>query len=142
MSLLALKQSECIEKILDDYNENVSSEEKVVIIEGEEYREEVVSEKDYCLWSSMKYIELTKLSKNSKNSKDSEFVDKALNFVMYLDPVSLVDKRLKSETQWDEFKEWDRRDIKRSMIEEFDPEGREKKRIISERNKGIKSWSG
>lgn len=113
-----LEESKCFEKILTDYSKNVSSKE------------------NYYFWANEKYQSLTKLLNNPKNS---QLVYKALNLVMYLDPVSLADKKLRQEVQWDDFFEWDRKDIKESMLEEFDPEGTEKKWVTYELNKGKKS---
>ena len=97
-------ESECIDKILTDYNQNVTSRD------------------DYYLWANQKYQNLTKLLSNQKNS---QLVYKALNFITYLDSCSIADKRLKKELQWGEFFEWDRDDIKKSLKEEFDPVGEE-----------------
>ena len=108
MSLIMCSESECIDKILTDYNQNVTSRD------------------DYYLWATKKYQNLTKLLSNQKNS---QLVYRALNFITYLDSCSIADKRLKKELQWDEFFEWDRDDMKRSLKEEFDPEGKEKKLI-------------
>ena len=108
MSLLMCSESECIDKILTDYNENVTSR------------------KDYYIWANKKYQALTKLLNNQKNS---QLVYKAFNFITYLDSVSIADKRLKHEVRWSNFFEWDRDEIKKSLIEEFDPDGKEKKLI-------------
>ncbi len=97
-------ESEIIDKILEDYEENVTSRQ------------------DYNIWASKKYLTVTKLLKNPKNS---QLVYKAMNFISFLDPVSIADKGLKSEKNWDEFFVWDRDDIKKSLKEEFDPEGKE-----------------
>jgi hypothetical protein len=117
MSLLMLEESECIEKILTDYNKNVLVRE------------------NYYLWANKKHQDLTDLLKNPKNA---QLVYKAVSFVMYLDPVSLADKKLKDETQWGDFSEWDRRNIRESMIEEFDSEGKEKEWVLSELSKNQK----
>jgi len=117
MSLIVCKESECIDKILADYEEHVFSRE------------------DYYFWANQKYQDLIKLLKNQKNS---QLVYKALNFVTYLDSVSLADKKIKNELQWTEFFEWDRIDIKKSLKEEFDPEGKEGKSILCKLN-GIRN---
>lgn len=111
MSLIPCSESECIDKILTDYNENVVSKKDW-------------TKKDYYLWANQKYQDLTRKLSNPKNS---QLVYKALNFIMYLDSCSIADKRLKSESQWDDFFEWERVDIKKSLREEFDPVGKEKK---------------
>lgn len=78
MSLITCSESECIGKILTDYNENVSSR------------------KDYYIWATKKYQDLTRRLNNPENS---QLVYKALNFITYLDSVSIADKRLKHEVQ-------------------------------------------
>lgn len=64
-----------------------------------------------------------------RNPKNSQLVYKALNFITYLDSLSRADKKLKDESQWNDFFEWDRIDIKKSLKEEFDPEGKEQESI-------------
>lgn len=108
MSLITCTESECIDKILTDYEEKVASRD------------------DYYFWANRKYQTLMKLLTNPRNS---QLVYKALNFITYLDSVSLVDKKLKKELQWEEFFEWDREDFKKSLKEEFDPVGQERRKI-------------
>lgn len=104
MSLIMCTESECIDKILEDYEKNVTSR------------------KDYNIWATNKYLTVTKFFKNSKNS---QLVYKAMNFISYLDPVSIADTGLRSEKNWDELFVWDRDDIKITLREEFDSEGKE-----------------
>ncbi len=111
MSLIMCSESECIDKILDDYNKKVTSR------------------KDYYLWANEKYKHLTKRLGNPENS---QLVYKALNFITYLDSVSIADKRLKHEVWWSKFSKWDQIDIKKSLREEFDPEGKESRNIKSQ----------
>ena len=108
MSVIMLEESECIDKILVDFNEHVSSKE------------------DYYFWANQKYQSLMGLLKNPKNS---QVAYKALNFITYLDPQSGVDKTPKNEKRWDQFFDWDREEIKQSLKQEFDPEGFGRKQI-------------
>jgi len=107
MSLIPCTESECIDKILTDYNQKVTSR------------------KDYYLWANEKYQKLIKL----KNQDNFGLVQKAFNFVTYLDSVSIADRELENEENWDGLSEGNRYDIKKSLIEEFDPEGKERKSI-------------
>ncbi len=111
MSQILCSESECIDKILEDYEENVTSR------------------KDYYLWANKKYQDLTKRLSNPKNS---QLVYKALNFITYLDSVSIADKKLKHEVRWSKFFKWDQDDIKKSLKEEFDPEGKEQVSIATQ----------
>jgi len=104
-------ESECIDKILEDYEENATSR------------------KDYNIWASKKYLTVTKLLKNPENS---QLVYRAMNFISYLDPISVADKGLKIEKNWNELFVWDKDDIKKSLKEEFDPEGKEQISIKSQ----------
>ena len=108
MSLITCTESECIDKILTDYNENV------------------VSRKDYYFWANQKYQHLTSMLKNPENSR---IVYKALNFVTYLSLESEATKRFKNEKNWNDFSDYNREAIRRNMIKEFDPERKEKKSI-------------
>lgn len=64
------------------------------------------------------------------NQKNSQLVYKALNFITYLDLCSIPDQKIKNEVQWNEFFEWERRDMKESLKKEFDLVGQEKRKIV------------
>ncbi len=48
-----------------------------------------------------------------------KLVFKALNFITYLDSYSIADQKIKREVRWDEFFDWERRDMKESLRKEF-----------------------
>jgi hypothetical protein len=111
MSEICCSESECIDKILSDYNKNVFFKE------------------DYYFWANQQYQRLTKLLHNPKNF---QIVQKALNFVTYLNGLSQVDMRVKNEKSWDHLSEKEVDTIKIDLVKEFDPVGQEKRKIISE----------
>lgn len=59
-----------------------------------------------------------------------KLVFKALNFITYLDSYSIADQKIKREVRWDEFFDWERRDMKESLRKEFDPVGQKKRKIV------------
>lgn len=119
MSLIVCSESECIDKILEDYNENVLSKKRT--------SKDRTLKEDYYLWANQKYQALVKMLSNHKNS---QLVYKALNFITYLDLYSIPNQKIKREVRWDEFFDWERRDMKESLKQEFDPVGQEKRKIV------------
>jgi len=80
MSLIVCSESECIDKILEDYNENVLSKKRT--------SKDRTLKEDYYVWANQKYQALVKMLSNQKNS---QLVYKALNFITYLDSSNEMD---------------------------------------------------
>ena len=115
MSLITCTKSECYDKIMHDYNENVASYE------------------DYNLWASKKYQSLVNFLSNRDNAK---IVTSAMNFVTSLSLVSMADRKLKREENRDGLFEGNRYYLEKSLKEEFDPLGKEQVSIKTQLKRG------
>lgn len=108
MSLILCSKSECFDKIMDDYNENVASY------------------KGYNLWASKKYQSLVKFLDNRDNA---EIVTSAMNFVTRLSLVSIADRKLKREEDRAGVSKGNQFYLKKSLLGVFDPLGKEQMSI-------------